>query len=118
MANTQRPKLKRMRTTRFIASSFALVVACKGADDKAPPPKREAALGLVENCLRNSEQPRTPQIQELSRANATQLQQLLADLPANEMTRISVARHRGEFSLAERDFADLIELGGFNTSGG
>jgi len=72
-------------------------------------------LELVEAALRGPREPRTPHRREMTFASAETLQRLLAELPTNELTRISVARYRGEFMTHDREYADLVELGGFTT---
>lgn len=52
-----------------------------------------------------------------------QLAQLLAALPSNQSTRISIARMIGEFMISEGavdsfvEYRNLCELGGFDASG-
>jgi DNA-binding transcriptional MerR regulator len=59
----------------------------------------------------------------IRRVTPVQLAQLLASLPSNQSTRISIARMIGEFMISEGNAADafveyrnLCELGGFNAS--
>ncbi len=60
----------------------------------------------------------------IRRVTPVQLAQLLAALPSNQSTRISIARMIGEFMISDGTAADafveyrnLCELGGFNASG-
>ncbi|HEY4178846.1 MAG TPA: hypothetical protein VGM90_18495 [Kofleriaceae bacterium] len=60
----------------------------------------------------------------IRRVTPVQLAQLLAALPSNQSTRISIARMIGEFMISQGTTADafveyrnLCELGGFDTSG-
>ena len=74
-------------------------------------------LGLVEHQLRLEREPRMARSHEIERARVGKLAARLAELPANEVTRISVARFREEFQHGEHEYLRVDELGGFNVSG-
>ena len=55
--------------------------------------------------------------EELPRATAETLAARLAALPESQLTRVSVARYRGSFQHGDREFANVVELGGFIVCG-
>jgi len=74
-------------------------------------------LGLVEGQLRMEREPRMVRANEIERTRSERLASRLAELPPNELTRISVARYRENFQHGEHDYPRIHELGGFHVSG-
>jgi hypothetical protein len=74
-------------------------------------------LGLTEGQLRMDGEPHMPRLHEIERARPDKLSARLAELPANVLTRISVARFRDDFQHGEFQYALVVELGGFHVSG-
>ncbi|MDB4963440.1 MAG: hypothetical protein JWP01_3439 [Myxococcales bacterium] len=74
-------------------------------------------VGLTEGQLRLSREPTVARDSEPPRASATALAAQLAALPEAQATRISVARYRGPFQHGDREYADVVELGGFLVPG-
>lgn len=74
--------------------------------------------GLTERQLRKKE-PGVPLVDDLPCVHRSELQRRLEALPANETTRISVARWRGAYPAGEdnAEHAWIVELGGFYVSG-
>src|SRR5262245_42672582 len=62
-------------------------------------------------------EPRVPRRGEIPRASAASLASRLGELPDGEMTRISIGRSRGDFQHGEREFIEIVELGGFHVAG-
>lgn len=58
-----------------------------------------------------------PRDSEVPRASREELAALLAELPAGEVTRISVARYRGAYHHGDYTYPEVVELGGFVVSG-
>jgi hypothetical protein len=73
-------------------------------------------LGLTEHQLRSRE-PNLPRRGEVPRAKPEALAERLAQLPHGELTRISVARFRGDFLHGDAEYLEVYELGGFHVSG-
>lgn len=74
-------------------------------------------LGLVEGQLRLEREPRMARADEIERGRAEKLAKRLAELPAGEQTRISVARYRESFQHGEHEFPRVDELGAFHVAG-
>lgn len=75
------------------------------------------SLGLTEGQLRMRDEPHVPRHKDVERGDTDKLAARLAELPAGQLTRISVARFRGLFQCAEVEYNEVIELGGFHVSG-
>jgi hypothetical protein len=75
-------------------------------------------LGLTERMLTKRE-PRVPLQSDIEIVQFPELAKRLATLPEAEVTRISIARWRGAFpaGVDRDDYAWLVEVGGFHTSG-
>jgi hypothetical protein len=73
-------------------------------------------VGLTEGQLKKSE-PKVPLEHDTPRVSTDHLAALLAALPEAKLTRISVARHRGDFAVDGAEYMDVVELGGFQAAG-
>lgn len=78
----------------------------------------EWTVGLVEGQLRLSSEPTVARDSEVARISSSALTARLSELPAGQATRISVGRYRGPFQHGDREYAEVVELGGFLVSGG
>jgi hypothetical protein len=74
-------------------------------------------VGLAEGQFQLDREPRLPRRGEVPRVRAEELAKRMAELPAGEVTRISVGRLRGERAYEEHEYIDVVELGGFHVSG-
>lgn len=74
--------------------------------------------GLTERQLCKRE-PNVPLVDDIPQVHRSELERRLAALPDAEVTRISVARWRGQYPAGEdrAEYAWLVELGGFHVSG-
>jgi hypothetical protein len=77
----------------------------------------EWTVGLVEGQLQMSREPSVARDIEIPRVSAQVLATRLSELPAGQVTRISVGRYRGPFLHSNHDYAEVMELGGFLVSG-
>jgi DNA-binding transcriptional MerR regulator len=98
-------------------SMAEIVVGLRVEPDVVRALYEQWCLGLVEGQLRLDREPRMPRANEIEHARTETLATRLAELPANELTRISVARFREEFQHGEYEYARVHELGGFHVSG-
>ncbi len=78
---------------------------------------KEWTVELVEGQLRMSREPTVARDSEVARVSPGTLAARLSELPAGQVTRISVGRYRGPFQHGDREYAEVIELGGFLVSG-
>lgn len=75
------------------------------------------SLGLTEGQLRMDGEPALPRASDFDRVKPAVLAARLAELPDDQLTRISVARFREWYPHGVHEFALLDELGGFHVSG-
>ena len=75
------------------------------------------SLGLTEGQLRLDREPSLPRARDLHRVKAGVLAARLAELPDEQLTRISVARFREWYPHGVHEYALVDELGGFHVSG-
>lgn len=75
------------------------------------------SLGLTEGQLRLDREPSLPRAGDLHRVKAGVLAARLAELPDEQLTRISVARFREWYPHGVHEYALVDELGGFHVSG-
>jgi hypothetical protein len=126
-ANTSSPPAAEARTTGETAalvferleqrqSLAEIVIGLRVEPELVRSLFEQWCLGLVEHQLRMEREPRMPRSHEIERARIEKLAARLADLPANEVTRISVARFREEFQHGEHEYLRVDELGGFHVS--
>jgi hypothetical protein len=94
-----------------------IVVGVRVEPEKVRVLFEQWCLGLTEGQLRMEREPRIPRLCETERVHPEGLAAKLAELPPNEVTRISVARYREDFQHGEYEYARVIELGGFHVSG-
>ncbi|HET9622455.1 MAG TPA: MerR family transcriptional regulator [Kofleriaceae bacterium] len=95
-----------------------IVVGVRITPERVRELYRQWTQGLTEYELRNSSQITVQLDRELMRLSQAELATRLAELPAKEATRISVARYRDVFSGpdaggGDAEFASVDELGGF-----
>lgn len=74
-------------------------------------------VGLTGGQLRMTREPTVPREHEIQRITPESLGAQLAALPAAQLTRISVGRYRGPFQHGDREYSEIVELGGFLASG-
>lgn len=75
------------------------------------------SLGLTEGQLRMDREPSLPRASDLQRVKPGVLAARLAELPDDQLTRISVARFREWYPHGVHEYALVDELGGFHVSG-
>ncbi|MCX5748070.1 MAG: helix-turn-helix transcriptional regulator [Proteobacteria bacterium] len=76
------------------------------------------SVGLAEGQFRMRREPSVARVGEIDRVRPDRLVKLLADLPENDVTRLSVGRMRAPHVDGDQEFINVSELGGFLVSGG
>jgi hypothetical protein len=94
-----------------------IVIGLRVEPDKVRVLFDQWCLGLSEGQLQMAREPRLPRRGETPQASPERLAAHLASLPDGDLTRISVGRSRGDFLHSEREFIEVVELGGFHVSG-
>jgi len=64
-----------------------------------------------------SREPRAQRLAEVVRESTEGLTRRLAELPQGRVTRVSIARFRGEWEDGQYEFTEVVELDGFLVSG-
>lgn len=93
-----------------------IVVGLRVAPDVVRALFDQWTVGLTEGQLRMTREPTLPRDHETPRATPDTLAARLAELP-EQLTRISVGRYRGSFQHGDREYSEIVELGGFLVSG-
>jgi hypothetical protein len=93
-----------------------IVMGVRIAPEKVRELHEQWCVGLTEAQLQKP-QPKAPLKHETPQVPTAQLVALLAALPDGQLTRISVARHRGDFAIEHTEYVDILELGGFQVAG-
>jgi transcriptional regulator with XRE-family HTH domain len=98
-----------------------IVIGVRVAPERVRQLHEQWSQGLTAYHLRMTRAPYGPLDRDFVRVGLAELATRLAELPEG-LTRVSVARYRGEFQSVNRDgveafYADIIELGGFLTAG-
>jgi hypothetical protein len=93
-----------------------IVMGVRIAPEKVRELHEQWCLGLNEAQLQKPE-PKAPLKREMPEASPARVAAMLAELPEGELTRISVARHRGDFAVEHVEYIDVVELGGFQVAG-
>jgi hypothetical protein len=97
-----------------------IVVGVRIEPEKVRELFQQWCVGLTEgqllNADRKSSDANLPIEGDVARAQRGQLEALMAALPVGQVTRISIARHRGEFVLDGTEYMKLSELGGFHVA--